>query len=102
MLQAVLNKSKRQRPTNQQLYAPLPLISKTIHVRRTRHAGHCWRSKDELISDVLQWNLSRVDEQGLGDQREPINNISVLIQDIAWKTFAQSAGDVEYTDFAEG
>ena len=23
--------------------------------RRTRHAGHCWRSKDELISDVLLW-----------------------------------------------
>ena len=22
-------------------------------VRRTRHAGHCWRSRDELISDVL-------------------------------------------------
>ena len=30
-------------------------ITKTIQVRRTRHAGHCWRSKDELISDVLQW-----------------------------------------------
>ena len=28
---------------------------KTIQVRRTRHAGHCWRSKDELISDVLLW-----------------------------------------------
>ena len=25
---------------------------KTKQVRRTRHAGHCWRSKDELISDV--------------------------------------------------
>ena len=24
-------------------------------VRRTRHAGHCWRSRDELISDVLLW-----------------------------------------------
>ena len=24
-------------------------------VRWTRHAGHCWRSKDELISDVLLW-----------------------------------------------
>ncbi len=24
-------------------------------VRRTRHAGHCWRSKDELISDVILW-----------------------------------------------
>ena len=33
----------------------LPPITKTIQVRRTRHAGHCWRSKDELISDVLLW-----------------------------------------------
>ena len=30
-------------------------ITKTIQVRRTSHAGHCWRSKDELISDVLLW-----------------------------------------------
>ena len=36
-----------------QLYGHLPPITKTIQVRRTRHAGHCWRSKDELISDVL-------------------------------------------------
>ena len=33
----------------------LPSITKTIKVRRTRHAGHCWRSRDELISDVLLW-----------------------------------------------
>ena len=32
-----------------------PPSTKTIQVRRTRHAGHCWRSKDELISDVLLW-----------------------------------------------
>ena len=32
---------------------------KTIQVRRTRYAGHCWRSKDELISDVLLWTLSQ-------------------------------------------
>ena len=25
-------------------------------MRRARHAGHCWRSRDELISDVLLWN----------------------------------------------
>ena len=25
------------------------------HIRRTRHTGHCWRSRDELISDVLLW-----------------------------------------------
>ena len=34
---------------------PRPPITKTIQVRRTRHAGHCWRSTDEIISDVLLW-----------------------------------------------
>ena len=38
-----------------QLYSHLPPITKTTQVRWTRHAGHCWRSRDELISDVLQW-----------------------------------------------
>ena len=33
----------------------LPPITKTIQVRRTRHAGHCWRSRDELIGDVFLW-----------------------------------------------
>ena len=52
---AILNKSGRQHPTRLQLYGHLPPITKTIQVRRIRHVGHCWRSKDELISDVLQW-----------------------------------------------
>ena len=55
MLRAVLNKSWRQHPTRLQLYGHLPPITKTIQVRRTRHAGHCWRGKGELISDVLLW-----------------------------------------------
>ena len=55
MLRAILNKSWRQHPTKQQLYGYLPPITKTIKMRQTRHAGHCWRSRDELISDVLQW-----------------------------------------------
>ena len=55
MLQAILNKSWRQHPTKHQLYSHLPPIMKTIQVRRTRHTGHCWRSRDELISDVLLW-----------------------------------------------
>ena len=55
MLRAVLNKSWRQHPTRHQLYGHLPPITKTIQIRQTRHAGHCWRSKDELISDVLLW-----------------------------------------------
>ena len=55
MLWAILNKSWRQHPTRHQRYGHLPPITKTIQVRWTRHAGHCWRSRDELISDVLLW-----------------------------------------------
>ena len=55
LLRAILNKSWRQHPTRHQLCGHLPPITKTIKVRRTRHAGHCWRSRDELISDELLW-----------------------------------------------
>ena len=55
MLWAILNKSWWQHPTRHQLYGHLLSIMKTIQARRTRHAGHCWRSRDELISDVLLW-----------------------------------------------
>ena len=55
MLWAILNKSWQQHLTKHQLYGHLSPIMKTIQDRRTRHAGHCWRSKDELISDVVLW-----------------------------------------------
>ena len=53
MLRAILNRSWQQHPTRRQLYGHLPPITKAIQARRTRHAGHCWRSKDEIVSDVL-------------------------------------------------
>ena len=55
MLRAILNRSWQQHPTRRQLYSHLPPITKTIQARRTRHAGHCWRSKDEVVSDVFLW-----------------------------------------------
>ena len=55
MFRAILNKFWRQHPTNYKLYGHLPPITKSIQARRTRHAGHCWRSRDKLISDVLLW-----------------------------------------------
>ena len=58
MLRAILNKSWRQHPAKHQLYGHLLPITKTIKVRWTRHAGHCWRSRDELISDILLWTPS--------------------------------------------
>ena len=55
MLRAILNRSWQQHPTRHQVYGHLPPITKTIQARRTRHAGHCWRSNDEIVSDVLLW-----------------------------------------------
>ena len=55
MLRTILNKSWRQHLTKQQLYGHLPPITKIIKIRRTGHAGHCWRSRDELISNALLW-----------------------------------------------
>ena len=55
MLRAILNNSGRQHPTKHQLYGLLPPITKSIQVRRTNHAGHCRRGRDELISGILLW-----------------------------------------------
>ena len=55
MLQAILNKSWRQHSTKQQLYCHIPPNTKTIKIKQTSHAGHCWSSWNELISDVLLW-----------------------------------------------
>ena len=55
ILGAILNESWRQKPTKHHLYDHQPPITRTIQARQTRHAGHCCRSRDEFISDVLLW-----------------------------------------------
>ena len=79
MLRAILNKSWWQHPTRHQLYGHLPPITKTIQGRRTRHAGHCWRSRDELIRDVLLWTPTY-------DQLEHTFSSYVRIRDVTLKT----------------
>ena len=86
MLQAILNKSWWQHPTKHQLYGHLPPITKTIQVRWTRHAGHCWRSRDELISDVLLW-IPHMAGQKQDDQLEHTYSSYVRIRDVALKTY---------------
>ena len=88
MLRAILNKSWRQHPTKHQLYGHLPAITKTIQVRWTRHTGHCWRSKDELISDVLLCPPPppHMAKQKQDDQLEHTYSSYVKILDVALKT----------------
>ena len=85
MLRAILNKSWRQHPTRYQLYGHLSPITKTIQVRRTRHAEHYWGSRDELISDVLLWT-PHMAEQKQDDQLDHTYSSYVRIRDVALKT----------------
>ena len=85
ILRAILNKSWRQHPTRHQLYGHLPTITKTIQVRRTRHAGYCWRSRDELIIDAFLWT-PHMAGQKQDDQLEHTYSSYVRIQNAVLKT----------------
>ena len=82
MLRDILNKSWNQHPKTQQLYCHLPHISNNIKIRLTRHAGHCWRSKYELISDILQWTSSH----GRANVGRPARTYLLRTQVLTWKT----------------
>ena len=83
MLRAILNKSWWRHPTRHQLYGHLPPITKTIQVWWTRHAGHCWRSRDKLISDGPQHMAGQKQD----DQLKHTFSSYVRIRDVALKTY---------------
>ena len=95
MLQAILNKSWRQHASKQQLYGHLPPITKTIKIRRSRRVGHCWRSRDELIRDVLQWTPSH-------DQAKEGRPARTYIQQLCVDTECSPEDLSDATDDREG
>ena len=53
MLRVALNISWRDHMSNKDLYGKIPKFTDTIREQRLRISGHCWRSKNEVVSDVL-------------------------------------------------
>ena len=49
----VKNANWWQSITKKVIYAGLPRISTTIGERRLRFSGHCWRSTNEVVSDLV-------------------------------------------------
>ena len=94
-----LSKSWRQHPTRHQQYGHLPPIMKTIQIRLTRHTGHCLRSRDELISDVLLWTPTYGRAKAGQPARTYIQQLEhtyssyVRIQDVALKTTSEVMND---------
>ena len=72
----------------QLLFCHLPPIIKTIQVRWTRHAGHCWRSKSKLISDILLWTplhgLAKVGRPARTDVQQLCVNTGCSLEDLPW------------------
>ena len=60
--------------------AAITILCRNTKVRRTRHAGHCWRSRDELISDVLLWTPH------IWPSKSRTTSSNVRIRDLALKT----------------
>ena len=74
----MLNKSWWQHPTRHQLYGHLPPITKTIQVRRTRHAGHSYM--------MYSYGPPHMAEQKQDDLLEHTYSSYVRIWDVALKT----------------
>ena len=52
MLRAALHMSWIDHMFNKDLYGKIPKITDTIREQRLRFSGHCWRSQNEVVSDV--------------------------------------------------
>ena len=55
MLRAILNIHLSTHPSKEHLYGNLVQKTSVINKRRTRFAGHCYRSKDEVVSNLTLW-----------------------------------------------
>ena len=49
------NVSWKEHMTNEMLYEDLPPVTLKIQQRRLRLAGHCWRHKEEIASQLVLW-----------------------------------------------
>ena len=77
MLRAILNKSWQQYPAKEELYVNIPKLSSVIEKRRIRTAGHCWRSKTELVSNLLPWIPKHVHTQVARQCKTYINQLAL-------------------------
>ena len=53
MLRSILNISRKDYPTKIRLYGNIQPLTSTLRIRRIGFAGHCYRSEEEIIKDVL-------------------------------------------------
>ena len=73
------------------LYAGLPRISTTIRERRLRFSGHCWRSKYEVVSDLVLWE-PKYDRKSVGGQAGRFVDLLEADTGAGWRNRAMGGG----------
>jgi hypothetical protein len=58
LLRRAQNLSWKNHHTLQEIYGSIPKLSEHLAQHRARFAGHCYRAKDEIISDLIMWKAS--------------------------------------------
>ena len=58
MLRKIKNMSWKNHHTLAEIYGNIPKLSSSVAVKRARFAGHCFRAKEEVISDLIFWKKS--------------------------------------------
>ena len=76
LLMRVQNISWREHKTKAEIYNGIPSVSSMVSRRRASFAGHCYRAKDQIISDVICMRLP-CPSRG----RRPINYIDCVARD---------------------
>ena len=77
LLMRAQNISWREHKTTAEIYHGIPEISSILSQYRARFAGHCYRSKDQIISDVICMRFP-LTSRG----RRPFNYIDCIARDI--------------------
>ena len=81
LLMRVQNISWREHKTKLEIYGNIQPISTIVAHRRTRFAVHCFRAKDQVISDVICMRLP-CPNRG----RRPLNYMDCIARDIQCET----------------
>ncbi len=78
LLMRVQNISWREHKTKAEIYGSIPPISTTVAQRRARFAGHCYRAKEQVVSDLICWRLP-CPNRG----RRPLNYLDMVCNDVS-------------------
>ena len=85
----ILNKSGNKHSIKRQLYGHLPPITQTIQVKGRKYAGHCWRSKEKLIYDILLRTPSTHGQINVGQPAKTYITNSVGTLNIILRTYEE-------------